>query len=80
MPTINDEHSTPAPRKRRRNIRTLPANQMEYLLANYPATTDAQTIRATEKSGDTEVWFRDDVLRAMQAAFNAGKRAAKREE
>lgn len=66
----------PAP-KRRGNIRTMPANRMIYLLDNYPA--DIAYIRKID-GAEIEVWSEAQVLRAMQAAFNAGKRAAKRSE
>lgn len=70
MPTINRESTTDAPPPKRRNMRTLSANRMEYLLANYPADwTWEQNV----------LWSREQVLRAMQAAFNAGRRDRKGE-
>lgn len=63
-------------RSDKRNMRTLPANRMEYLLENYPADIDInKTI-----IGSPQWWSREQVLKAMQAAFEAGKRDAKRRE
>jgi len=68
-------------RRSKRNIRTLPANRMEYLLENYPA--DVVSRQGSGSSPDDPVyyeshWSREQVLKAMQAAFEAGKRDAKK--
>lgn len=53
--------------KPRRNIRTLPANRMQYLLENYPE--DCRLVPAGKG-----MWFEETVLKAMQAAYEAGRR------
>jgi hypothetical protein len=70
MPKINREHTTDAPRPKRRNIRTLNANQMEYLLAGHLETDELQ-----ELSDRFGLW--KNLLEAMRAAYNAGKRVRK---
>lgn len=73
MPVYNnDASSTPAPKRRRRNIRTLPANRMEYLLENYPPDHIHEARLATP---DRAYWSKAQVLKAMEAAFNAGRRS-----
>lgn len=61
----------------KRHIRTLPANRFDYLLANYPADTRSEDKHAGQGDWDW-CWSEEQVKRAMQAAYNAGKRDAKR--
>lgn len=61
------------PQKGHRNMRTASANQMQYLLENYPAD-----ITHFPLGNEKAYWSEEQVLKAMQAAFNAGKRARKR--
>lgn len=75
MPVINrDASTTDAPKPKRRNIRTLPANRMEYLLENYPHDIE---IREEAIMGVPRWWSEEQVKRAMQAAYNAGRRDEK---
>lgn len=64
--------------KSKRNIRTLKANRMQYLLANYPADVELKIAYFIEGLGNfTHGWSEARVLRAMKAAYDAGRRSGK---
>lgn len=57
------------------NIRSLPANRMEYLLENYPADVEIYDLIDQPPGTKQEMaWSREQVLRAMEAAYKAGRR------
>lgn len=71
----SDVSLTPAPPpKRRGNIRTLRANRIEYLLENYPPDIDINKTVINPPGWWSEV----QVKRAMQAAYDAGRRDQKK--
>lgn len=66
--------------KGKRNIRTLPANRVDYILSNYPADEEK---RGTEIDGaqyTKPLWTEAQVIRAIEAGIKAGARDRRKQE
>lgn len=63
--------------KRKGNIRTLPANRVDYILSNYPADI---VVELGEHYSDNIHWSEKQVRRAIEAGIKAGARDRRKQE